>query len=194
MAKEEKEKITLECDDEIKDILNKMENRRKFIDKALAPCDKAKKDLENQTATEKVRLQGTKEPKVPNLNPFTAKVVSEGLEEGVSGPLQKSYRGMLVFVVNLNDGLVSCTAQWIKGGGKFGKAEPQEKIYKTSNLTAALNHYIKTYLDDFITKAKPDFEVNKDKNGNWSLSSLSNDTLKKIQGMILRFFMGASAC
>lgn len=28
-----------------------------------------------------------------------------------------------------------------------------------------------------------DFEVNKDKNGNWKLSSLSNETLKKLQGM-----------
>lgn len=28
-----------------------------------------------------------------------------------------------------------------------------------------------------------DFEVKKDKNGNWKLSSLSNETIKKIQGM-----------
>lgn len=28
-----------------------------------------------------------------------------------------------------------------------------------------------------------DFEVKKDKNGNWKLSSLDNDTIKKIQGM-----------
>ena len=28
-----------------------------------------------------------------------------------------------------------------------------------------------------------DFEVVKDKNGNWKLSSLSNETIKKIQGM-----------
>ena len=28
-----------------------------------------------------------------------------------------------------------------------------------------------------------DFEVIKDKNGNWKLSSLSNETIKKIQGM-----------
>ena len=28
-----------------------------------------------------------------------------------------------------------------------------------------------------------DFEVKKDKNGNWKLSSLSNEAIKKIQGM-----------
>ena len=48
--------------------------------------------------------------------------------------------------------------------------------------------YNETKLDK-LEKAKDkvtytiDFEVKKDKNGNWNLSSLSNETIKKIQGM-----------
>ena len=34
-----------------------------------------------------------------------------------------------------------------------------------------------------LSKIEGDFEVKKDKDGNWKLSSLSNEAIKKIQGM-----------
>lgn len=51
--------------------LDSMENRRAFVKKALEPAEKAKDELEKATATDEVRLQGTKEPKIPSLKPFT---------------------------------------------------------------------------------------------------------------------------
>lgn len=59
--------------------------------------------------------------------------------------------------------------------------------YQGSN-DYTVEEYNNTKLDK-LEKAKDkvtytiEFEVKKDKNGNWKLSSLSNETIKKIQGM-----------
>lgn len=67
-----KEKIELEfVEASLETTLEEMKNRRDFIKKAMKPAEKAADDLEKATATEKVRLQGTKETKVPNLKPYT---------------------------------------------------------------------------------------------------------------------------
>lgn len=56
------------------------------------------------------------------------------------------------------------------------------------NNTYTVEEYNDTKLE-MLEKAKDkvtytiDFEVKKDENGNWKLSSLSNETIKKIQGM-----------
>lgn len=50
-------------------------NRRKYIQKALEPVEKAKEELVKDTATNEVRLQGTKETKAPKaLRPYVEKV------------------------------------------------------------------------------------------------------------------------
>lgn len=66
-------------------------------------------------------------------------------------------------------------------------------INETNSYYQSINDYtVEDYNDtklDKLEKAKNkvkytiDFEVRKDKNGNWKLSSLSNETIKKIQGM-----------
>jgi len=71
-----------EKDNELKDIeldaleaaSKYMENCRNHLRDVMKPAEKAAKDLENATATEKVRLQGTKEPKAPNLKPYTESI------------------------------------------------------------------------------------------------------------------------
>ena len=55
----------------LENALEEMKNRRTYLKKVMKPAEDAAKDLEKATATEKVRLQGTKEPKVPNLKPYT---------------------------------------------------------------------------------------------------------------------------
>lgn len=56
------------------------------------------------------------------------------------------------------------------------------------NTDYTVQEYNNTKLD-YLEKAKDkvtytiDFEVKKDNDGNWKLSSLSNETIKKIQGM-----------
>ena len=55
----------------LENALEEMKNRRTYLKKVMKPAEDAVKDLEKATATEKVRLQGTKEPKVPNLKPYT---------------------------------------------------------------------------------------------------------------------------
>ena len=51
-----------------------MENCRNHLRDVMKPAEKAAKELENDTATEKVRLQGTKETKAPNLKPYTESI------------------------------------------------------------------------------------------------------------------------
>ncbi len=51
-----------------------LENCRKHLKDVMKPAEKAASDLEKATATEKVRLQGTKETKAPNLKPYTESV------------------------------------------------------------------------------------------------------------------------
>jgi hypothetical protein len=49
--------------------------RREFIEKAMEPAEKAQEELVRDTATEEVRLQGTKETKAPKeLRPYVEKV------------------------------------------------------------------------------------------------------------------------
>ena len=49
--------------------------RREFIEKAMEPAEKAKKELIKDTATDEVRLQGTEETKAPKeLRPYVEKV------------------------------------------------------------------------------------------------------------------------
>ena len=60
--------------DEIMDVVDPekvLANRRKYIKDAMKPAEKARDELEKATATEKVRLQGTKETKAPSLKPYT---------------------------------------------------------------------------------------------------------------------------
>ena len=60
--------------------------------------------------------------------------------------------------------------------------------YYQGKTDYTVEDYNNTKLDK-LEKAKDkvkytiDFEVKKDSNGNWKLSSLSNETIKKIQGM-----------
>ena len=66
-------------------------------------------------------------------------------------------------------------------------------IYETNSYFQSIYDYsVEDYNNtklDKLEKAKDkvkytiDFEVKKDKNGNWKLSSLSNEAIKKIQGM-----------
>ena len=66
-------------------------------------------------------------------------------------------------------------------------------INETNSYYQSINDYtVEDYNNtklDKLEKAKDkvkytiDFEVKKDKNGNWKLSSLSNEAIKKIQGM-----------
>ena len=66
-------------------------------------------------------------------------------------------------------------------------------INETNSYYQSINNYtVEDYNNtklDKLEKAKDkvkytiDFEVKKDKNGNWKLSSLSNEAIKKIQGM-----------
>ena len=60
--------------DEVMDVVDPdkvLANRRKYVKDAMKPAEKAAEDLEKATATEKVRLQGTKETKAPKLKPYT---------------------------------------------------------------------------------------------------------------------------
>ena len=60
--------------DEVMDVVDPekvLGNRRKYVQDALKSAEKARDELEKATATEKVRLQGTKETKAPNLKPYT---------------------------------------------------------------------------------------------------------------------------
>lgn len=67
-----KENIEIEyVEASMENTLEEMKNRRDYLKKVLKPAEDAAKDLEKSTATETVRLQGTKEPKVPNLKPYT---------------------------------------------------------------------------------------------------------------------------
>ena len=67
-----KENIEIEyVEASLENTLEEMKNRRDYLKKVMKPAEEASKDLENATATEKVRLQGTKEPKVPSLKPYT---------------------------------------------------------------------------------------------------------------------------
>jgi len=59
--------------------------------------------------------------------------------------LCKKYNGLIVFATLIKDELVSVKAQ-LDNDNKIEKNIYQEKIYKTSDLTKALNHYIKTIL------------------------------------------------
>ena len=63
-------------------------------------------------------------------------------------------------------------------------------INETNSYYQSINDYtVEDYNNTKLDKAKDkvkytiDFEVKKDKNGNWKLSSLSNESIKKIQGM-----------
>lgn len=69
----------------------------------------------------------------------------------------------------------------------------KKEVNDTNNYYQGIDNYtIEDYNNtklDKLEKAKDkvkytiDFEVKKDGNGNWKLSSLSNETIKKIQGM-----------
>lgn len=70
----------------------------------------------------------------------------------------------------------------------FKKIVNEVNAQYQGNNDYTVEEYNNTKLDK-LEKAKDkvtytiDFEVKKDKNGNWKLSSLSNETIKKIQGM-----------
>lgn len=69
----------------------------------------------------------------------------------------------------------------------------KKEVNDTNNYYQGIDNYtVEDYNNtklDKLEKAKDkvkytiDFEVKKDGNGNWKLSSLSNETIKKIQGM-----------
>lgn len=69
----------------------------------------------------------------------------------------------------------------------------KKQVNDTNNYYQGIDNYtVEDYNNtklDKLEKAKDkvkytiDFEVKKDGNGNWKLSSLSNETIKKIQGM-----------
>lgn len=66
-----KEEFVIDETMDVVDPEKTLENRRKFVKDAMKPAEKARDELEKATATEKVRLQGTKEPEVPSLKPYT---------------------------------------------------------------------------------------------------------------------------
>lgn len=66
------EKIEFEIvEASLENTLEEMKNRRVYLKKVMKPAEDAAKELEKATATEKVRLQGTKETKAPSLKPYT---------------------------------------------------------------------------------------------------------------------------
>lgn len=71
-TKVEKEKKTECCDTcPIKDAEEYDANCRKHLKDVMKSAEKAVKELADKTASEKARLQGTKETKAPNLKPYT---------------------------------------------------------------------------------------------------------------------------
>lgn len=60
--------------------------------------------------------------------------------------LSKKYKGALIFATLLNDNLTSVWAQ-LDDGKTISKNIYEEKIYRTNNLSGAIEHYIKTYLE-----------------------------------------------
>lgn len=70
----------------------------------------------------------------------------------------------------------------------YKKAINETTTYYKEKNDYTVEEYNNTKLDN-LEKAKDkvtytiDFEVKKDQNGNWKLSSLDNETIKKIQGM-----------
>lgn len=84
MAKEKENKVNNcpDCDLDALEAANKyMENCRNHLRDVMKPAEKAAKDLENATATDKVRLQGTKETKAPNLKPYTESIPAKNRYE-----------------------------------------------------------------------------------------------------------------
>lgn len=51
-----------------------IENRRVYLKKIMKPAEEKAKQLEKDTATTEVRLQGTTEPKAPSLKPYTEEI------------------------------------------------------------------------------------------------------------------------
>lgn len=84
----------------VKELFKSVENRREFVKKVVKPAEDAAKELEDATATEEVRLQGTEEPK-PVLKPFTESIdvkdrkelgtlIKEAKEEGRKWKIERS--------------------------------------------------------------------------------------------------------
>ena len=72
---EKKDNLLSEVEfDELKAAEKYLENCRKHLRDVMKPAEKARDDLEKVTATEKARLQGTKETKAPNLKPYTESI------------------------------------------------------------------------------------------------------------------------
>ncbi len=63
------------------DALENMKNNRKLLKDRLKETEKAADELTKQTATEKVRLQGTKETTGPKLKPYTEAIHIKGRAE-----------------------------------------------------------------------------------------------------------------
>lgn len=82
--------------------------------------------------------------------------------ESFKDSAEYEYNGIQIFAVPLNDGLISVTGQWKKDGGKFGKAQPDEKIYRTTNKNLAIKTYIDKYLKNFLDKNLKDIDKNPD--------------------------------
>lgn len=72
----------------LENTLEEMKNRRIYLKKVMKSAEDAVKDLAKATATNEVRLQGTKETKAPNLKPYT-----EALEVKDRHELGKLIRG-----------------------------------------------------------------------------------------------------
>lgn len=99
----------------------------------------------------------------------TEDILKEGFYEGgfpnfesFKDSAEYEYNGIQIFAVPLNDGLISVTGQWKKDGGKFGKAQPDEKIYRTTNKNLAIKTYIDKYLKNFLDKNLKDIDKNPD--------------------------------
>lgn len=69
-----KEKKHELCCDDLKDAEGYLENCRQHLKKVMKPAEKDAKDLANATATDKVRLQGMREPAMPKLRPYTESI------------------------------------------------------------------------------------------------------------------------
>lgn len=82
--------------------------------------------------------------------------------ESFKDSAEYEYNGIQIFAIPLNNGLISVTGQWKKGGGKFGKAQPDEKIYRTTNKNLAIKTYIDKYLKNFLDKNLKDIDKNPD--------------------------------
>lgn len=127
--------------------------------------------------------------------------IKEGIEEVISNEtltpdqkeryrdlLEKQYKNLSYQVKNEridgDDAIITVEIETIN----YKKAINETTNYYDKKEDYTIEEYNNTKLDKLEQETEKvtytiDFEVSKDENGNWKLNSLSNETIKKIQGM-----------